>query len=233
MNAGCTGPVLNANVTSVKTCAGTATGTCLGTTAIICPLPGSAVVGNQLAPTAAPTVAAGSPTMVPTVAAITVLKATQVGYCITQIHTYHQFLLGTIDTLPSMHKTHQLFSIDVLICIRSAYQDLGCSTCLLSTWGTVGTAAYTTKYNLMATTFQAAIYTSLNLAALGGKPFFYTTVLDAILLPRLCSMVSTPMQVRHSIRHRAQLMATTMVQYSVQSLMPLRYQLSQPMVCHM
>ena len=69
-----------------------------------------------------------------------------------------------------------------------------------------------------------------------NSPMFtqrYTTVLDAILLPRLCSMVSTPMQVRHSIRHRAQLMATTMVQYSVQSLMPLRYQLSQPMVCHM
>ena len=78
LNAGCTGPLLSANVTTVTTCTGgTAAGTCVGTSAIICPLPGS-VFGNQFAPTAKPTVAVGSPTMTPTVAAITVLKATQV-----------------------------------------------------------------------------------------------------------------------------------------------------------
>ena len=72
---GCNGPPLALNITSVTTC--TPRDTCLGTTEIACPTPGS-VLGYQLNPTAKPTVAAGSPTMAPTVAALTVLKATQV-----------------------------------------------------------------------------------------------------------------------------------------------------------
>ena len=48
-------------------------------------------------------------------------------------------------------------------------QDLSCSSCTLSTWGAPSSAAYITQYTLMAKTFQAAIYTSLNLGTLGGN----------------------------------------------------------------
>ena len=39
----------------------------------------------------------------------------------------------------------------------------------MSTWGTPDSAAYKTQFTVMAKTFQAAIYTSLNLGTLGGN----------------------------------------------------------------
>ncbi len=53
--------------------------------------------------------------------------------------------------------------------LLTLYQDLSCSSCTLSSWGAPSSATYITQYTLMAKTFQAAIYTSLNLGTLGGN----------------------------------------------------------------
>ena len=119
--AGCTGIVMNATLTAVKTCSFPATGQCFGTYGSSCPAAGIFTIGAVGNPTAKPTTAIGSPTMAPTQAAISIVKANQ---------------------------------------------DLGCATCLLSSWGNPTSAAYVTKYNLMASAFQSAIYATLNLGGL-------------------------------------------------------------------
>lgn len=64
-------------------------------------------------------------------------------------------------------QTHYLtYSQTIAPC---THQDLGCNTCLLSTWGVVGSATYSAQYNIMAATFQAAIYTALSLGSIGGN----------------------------------------------------------------
>ena len=119
----CTGIIMNATLTAVTTCSFPATGKCFGTYGSACPAAGIFTVGAVGNPTARPTPAINGPTMAPTLAAVSVVKANQ---------------------------------------------DLGCSTCLLSSWGNPTTAAYITQYNLMATTFQNAIYATLNLGGLAS-----------------------------------------------------------------
>ena len=121
--AGCTGVITNSTLTAVTKCTFPATGQCFGTYGSACPAAGIVTIGAVGNPTARPTPAINGPTMAPTQAAISIVKANQ---------------------------------------------DLGCSTCLLSSWGNPTSAAYITQYNLMATTFQNAIYSTLNLGRLSA-----------------------------------------------------------------
>ena len=50
-----------------------------------------------------------------------------------------------------------------------ATQDLGCSTCKLSSWGAAGTPTYQAQFAQMAAVFQASIYKALNMGTLGGE----------------------------------------------------------------
>lgn len=55
------------------------------------------------------------------------------------------------------------------VILIQATQDLGCSTCLLSLWGTAGTPAYQAQFALSAAAFQTSVYKALNLGTLGGE----------------------------------------------------------------